>query len=264
MLLSFVGHLTQAVQPTIKLHESQAHLMSLRLSFQRATPCTCHSNIKDLGSTNFCGGCFEFLEISAKAPQNGEKKYSAKFSLVELFWVDLAEKCFLFGILLGRVFVFGLLLGAALCHSFRCFRKGPGVPWTLGLQSIPPQAHKCASVGLWDCSPQHRHADQQSSAPDDSCLPVLPHTTNSSCPGLWRAEGFIAKAQGRPPTGTNKCTLSESEARRATKKRDAPCCKSVLKSEGGAVFVLRRACSWKKNCVSFCGVLSSHLAWGFK
>ena len=41
-----------------------------------------------------------------------------------------------------------------LCvFSFGCHRKGPGVCWTLGLQSIPTQAHKCGSVGIRDDSP---------------------------------------------------------------------------------------------------------------
>ena len=30
------------------------------------------------------------------------------------------------------------------------FCEGPGVPWTVGLQSNPTQAYKCGSVELWE------------------------------------------------------------------------------------------------------------------
>ena len=44
---------------------------------------------------------------------------------------------------------------------------------------------------------------------------------------------FARWKRKRHTTCTNDCTLSENEARRATKKKDALCSTSVLKSEGG-------------------------------
>ena len=57
-----------------------------------------------------------------------------------------------------------------------------------------------------------------------------------------QGKGFGEAAEGYHTTDTNDCKLSESEARRAAKKKDAPCSTSVFKSErvrgggGGELF----------------------------
>ena len=64
------------------------------------------------------------------------------------------------------IFAEGIETKVFFCFCGTHFCEGPGVPWTLGLQSNPTWAYKCWSFGLWDCNPilrRHTNVDQLNS-----------------------------------------------------------------------------------------------------
>ena len=98
------------------------------------------ANPNYLRNPKFCVGCFEFYlsKILRQHLKQGEKYYFLRFFFAEPIFAERIET---------KVFLFLRFF----CGTHFC--EGPGVPWTLGLQSNPTQAYKCGSVELWDCSP---------------------------------------------------------------------------------------------------------------
>ena len=103
--------------------------------------------LKFRGILIFCVGCFELIisKNSAAASKMGKNYF---------FFAIFLRNPFLRRVLDQNFFLrFSFCVLGIGVDSFCCYCKKPCVPWTLGLQSIPTQAYKCRSVGLWDCSP---------------------------------------------------------------------------------------------------------------
>ena len=131
-------------------------------------------------------------QIFATAPKMGKTYFTfaiffLRSCLRSCFWWT-ESKAFLFLRLLLRLASFfggdyGPFILVPLKKTWGTLDFGIAL---MPVQSIPAQAYKCGSAGLWDCSDT-----------------------------------------------TDKKTQSKSEAREATKERDAPCSTSVFTPEGG-------------------------------
>ena len=111
-----------------------------------------------------------FCKTFPKTPKNGKKTFAIFFLqnslLRNCFWLPEPKKSSVF-------FAVGLLFwggGGALVLFILVLLKRTWATLDSGIAVHTSTSIQSGSVGLWDCSPQHRHADQQSSVRDDSCL----------------------------------------------------------------------------------------------
>ena len=160
------------------------------------------------------------------------------------------------------------------------FCEGPGVPWTLGLQSNPTQAYKCGSVELWDCSPWTMDPSCTELAP----LSALGHSNiKMQVSGSARTSPFICFGAHQCPNSNMSNVLTQYLTLVGTLLHNTfsdSTARSIMGSEkqkaGGVgqqavgqtqhrpaivVFLQRGAGAKKKNCDFFCG---THFCEGHK